>query len=1176
MSSRGREGSGVDHLRTKYVFGLAPRIKGHVAYLGEEQTVVYPTGHAVVVLDHLTEQQRFITCSREKTGISAFCVHAESSVVAVVESAPVPSICVYSAGNPVEKIVNMAVTGIAGTRGICMQFSTDGQYLLVLTGKPDWVLSCWDWRNQQLLAKVSVSSGSSVFECSFCPVDATKICVLGKNLLKFYRLEDNTFKEFDVIGDCGDPSKYTCHSWLLDKTDHLLVGTRDGQLLLFGKGFAQGVLQASPRKNLHIRCIIPHTKGFVVGADGSQIFTYSQSDVDEDYSLEKHFEVEPEKAHAVLGLAVNGSETHVACVLANHQLFQAKLTDADALRGGASTFKPLSHRFHGPGITGDAAITGLDTCIRRSFVVTCGRDCSVRVWDYVHGTLQMVKYFPEEALSVALHPSGYHVLVGFGDKLRLMNVLNDTLTLYKEFQIKNCRECQFSDGGQYFAAVHNSTIMVYETFTSKLVATLRGHNGKVQSLFWADNDTRLLSAGLGGAVYQWDIKNLKREVEFVNKGNKFTSAVCDSECKTVIAVGSDRKLKLLDFPDLKECSDFELDRLFSQVRVAWSKSPVLFAATGEHDKLGSVRAFNLPLVATPEVDSQEYYPVAGTGITRMAITHAHDHLFVASQDGTLTVLQILVSGSEVELAKADIGIPFSDHVLVTRAEIEEKTSAIAELQASVQDLERQNEYQLKLKEMNHLEKMKDVSEQYQQKINKAREEFEALRLSKTGMENSNSGILGKINHSQQHELQKLEAEYQQMIMSEVERYQELKHEVTNLKQIFEDKQAQLLQEHSNHVESLRREFQASLDHARSQRAEEDAKKVHEAKVSDEWTRQLAEDIDSEIAEMTREYEKKLEAEREATLRFKGENGIMKKRFTALVKDIEDQKEEIKAMLEKEKKLFAHITEQGERIRAKKRVTRDKDETIALKEKEIYELKKKNQELEKFKFVLDYRIKELKKQIEPREREITEMKDNIKTIDAELEKYHSSNARLDATIGDLRQELDDCQSKITRNSTVLAQSRQTIKSFQTRLHRTIQHVQDPAKLDAAVIDLRNRFVKEDVEVKEADTAVVAEFERQRQYLQSTVSVLKAKSQALSDFNARQNQKLMHENMELIADIKDLRQAIKNIRLAPLLPQGQAANAGSVRTFFVPECLTNQKKECAALPCLLTGICSCFIS
>lgn len=38
-----------------------------------------------------------------------------------------------------------------------------------------------------------------------------------------------------------------------------------------------------------------------------------------------------------------------------------------------------------------------------------------------------------------------------------------------------------------------------------------------------------------------------------------------------------------------------------------------------------------------------------------------------------------------------------------------------------------------------------------------------------------------------------------------------------------------------------------------------------------------------------------------------------------------------------------------------------------------------QELEKFKFVLDYKIKELKKQIEPREAEIVEMKDQIKEV-----------------------------------------------------------------------------------------------------------------------------------------------------------------------------------------------------
>ena len=45
------------------------------------------------------------------------------------------------------------------------------------------------------------------------------------------------------------------------------------------------------------------------------------------------------------------------------------------------------------------------------------------------------------------------------------------------------------------------------------------------------------------------------------------------------------------------------------------------------------------------------------------------------------------------------------------------------------------------------------------------------------------------------------------------------------------------------------------------------------------------------------------------------------------------------------------------------------ELSCLQEKRIYDLKKKNQELEKFKFVLDYKIKELKKQIEPRENDI---------------------------------------------------------------------------------------------------------------------------------------------------------------------------------------------------------------
>jgi hypothetical protein len=49
--------------------------------------------------------------------------------------------------------------------------------------------------------------------------------------------------------------------------------------------------------------------------------------------------------------------------------------------------------------------------------------------------------------------------------------------------------------------------------------------------------------------------------------------------------------------------------------------------------------------------------------------------------------------------------------------------------------------------------------------------------------------------------------------------------------------------------------------------------------------------------------------------------------------------------------------------------RDRDYTLNEKRERILSLKKKIQELEKFKFVLDYKIKELKRDIGPREIEI---------------------------------------------------------------------------------------------------------------------------------------------------------------------------------------------------------------
>ncbi len=69
------------------------------------------------------------------------------------------------------------------------------------------------------------------------------------------------------------------------------------------------------------------------------------------------------------------------------------------------------------------------------------------------------------------------------------------------------------------------------------MGNLRGHNGKVRALFWSQDDTRLISAGVDGAVYEWRLKDLKRDKENVLKGCNYATVLATPDCKTLYAAG---------------------------------------------------------------------------------------------------------------------------------------------------------------------------------------------------------------------------------------------------------------------------------------------------------------------------------------------------------------------------------------------------------------------------------------------------------------------------------------------------------------------------------------------------------------------------------------------------------------------------------------------------------------
>lgn len=96
-------------------------------------------------------------------------------------------------------------------------------------------------------------------------------------------------------------------------------------------------------------------------------------------------------------------------------------------------------------------ITGMDICIRKALIATCGLDKTVRVWNYQEHTLENFKEFEEEAYTVAFHPSGFHIIVAFKNKIRIMNLFEHDIVPFSEISAQNCQEIVFSNGGNLFA-----------------------------------------------------------------------------------------------------------------------------------------------------------------------------------------------------------------------------------------------------------------------------------------------------------------------------------------------------------------------------------------------------------------------------------------------------------------------------------------------------------------------------------------------------------------------------------------------------------------------------------------------------------------------------------------------------------------------------------------------------
>merc|ERR1719321_1059800 len=348
--------------------------------------------------------------------------------------------------------------------------------------------------------------------------------------------------------------------------------------------------------------------------------------------------------------------------------------------------------------------------------------------------------------------------------------------------------------------------------------------------------------------------------------------------------------------------------------------------------------------------------------------------------------------------------------------LEERQNMLLDFERQVEELENQIDFQLRHRDSYHKEKMAELEEKYSQEIEQERTKYELLREEKNEMELEYIENMKDIEEAHHGQTQKLEASFQHKMSIEVQRYQKLSADLDRERQDWNTQHAALLEQHSKVLEARQQRFdeQRMRNNEERQRIMEEKQEAFKRHL--EMLLQLEMDADREIEELKEMFEMQLAQEKDLTDKMEL-NKRKQEKIDALLKDKESNEKEI----------------------------RERDKTISDKEHRIFDLKKQNQELEKFKFVLDYKIKELKAQIDPKNDDIAEMRQQIKAMDYELEEYQRKNKQLALDISQHQMKQRALVEEIKSQKKKLFADRMLIKRFKLDLDECIAFASEPKHL-----------------------------------------------------------------------------------------------------------------------------------
>ncbi|XP_053530993.1 cilia- and flagella-associated protein 44 isoform X1 [Ictalurus punctatus] len=479
-------------LQLSHSFGYDCRRRGNLQLL-DEDTLAFVAGNVLVLLDMNTKQQRYIP-SRSGGGIGAIMPHPSLRYFAMAEKGKQPDIIIYEYPSLQPYRILRGGTGKAYS---CVNFNGDGTLLASVGGAPDYMLTVWDWNQEQVVLRCKAFS-QDVYRVTFSPDNPGQLTTSGSGHIKFWKMADTVtcLKLQGLLGRFGKTALTDIEGYVELPDGKVVSGSEWGNMLLWDGGLIKVEIGRKDRRTCHAGPIqqfaLDEGELITVGADGAvrcwDFETIDTADCVDDSGL---FEIEPMN-ELTIGRNVSLSSM-VRSAVPDSTIWFAQDSNGGIWKLDLSftniTLDPeCLFSFHA------GAIEGMDVSGFSHLMATTAFDRSLRIFDFLSNKELTVSHYRQGGSALTWAPrtvcGGESLLVvGFEDGVvRLLELYNP--------------QSLHAVAGHKLSELH-------------LKQAFKPHNASVTAISYKHNGQIMATGSVDGTVFFFSVGDSYEPIGFV-------------------------------------------------------------------------------------------------------------------------------------------------------------------------------------------------------------------------------------------------------------------------------------------------------------------------------------------------------------------------------------------------------------------------------------------------------------------------------------------------------------------------------------------------------------------------------------------------------------------------------------------------------------------------------------